>query len=97
VGVRFRSGGLGWIRLRPAAGVTGAELPRWCRAGNSSEFIENDAPGVKSTGFWAREVHHAMRDRPRAVAGLRGALGCAHNGKGGGTARRRSPACGVLV
>jgi hypothetical protein len=84
VGVRFGSGGSGWIGLRPVAGVAGAELPRRRCAGNSSEFIENDAPGVKTTGFWARELHHAMRDRPRALAGLRGALGCAHNGGGGG-------------
>jgi hypothetical protein len=60
VGVRFGSGGSGWIGLRPAAGVTGAELPQRCRTGNSSEFTEFGAPRVKLTRARVWNALHGM-------------------------------------
>jgi hypothetical protein len=96
VGVRFGSGGSGWIGLRLAAGVTGAELPRRCHDGNSSEFTEFGAPRVKSSGAWVCRDQRDTRDPPGALFGPGGAQGCARGG-GGGSARRCSPACGVLA
>jgi hypothetical protein len=94
VGVRFGSGGSGWIRLRPAAGVARAELPRRRRTGNSSEFTEFGAPRVKSSGAWVCHDQRDTHDPPGALSSPNGARGCARGG-GGGSARRRSPACGV--
>jgi hypothetical protein len=94
VGVHFGSGGSGWIGLRPAAGVAGAELPWRRRAGNSSKFTEFSAPRVKSSGAWVCRDQRDMRDPPGALSGPGGARGCVRGG-GGGSARRRSPVCGV--
>jgi hypothetical protein len=52
-------GGARWQRW-----VAGDHFPRRRVARGSPEFIAFDAPGVKSTGFWVREVHYAMRDSP---------------------------------
>jgi hypothetical protein len=92
--VHFGSSGSGWIGLRPAAGVDGAELPRCRHAGNSSEFTEFGAPRVKSSGAWVCRAQHDTRDPPGALSGPGGAQGCVRGG-GGGSTQRHSPACGV--
>jgi hypothetical protein len=58
------------------------------------DFANSGAPVAKSTGVLAREVHHIMHDRPRALVGLGVLWACALSG-GGGSVWRRSPACGV--
>jgi hypothetical protein len=87
---RFGSGsaGGGGRRRRPK--------PTAARLGARRSPIEIDAPGVKTTRAWAREVQRNMRDPPEAKAGLGDALGCMRGG-GGGPARRRTPACAVLA
>ena len=50
-------------------------VPAAALLGFSPEFIESDAPGIKSTSAWIRGVHHAMRDLPKHSAGLEDALG----------------------
>ena len=55
-------------------------------------FIENDAPGVKSTRAWVRRIRRNTRNPPRVTAGLAEALGGECKG-GGGSARHDSPVC----
>ena len=62
-------------------------VPTAALLGFSPEFIESDAPRIKSTSAWIRGVHHAMRDPPEHSAGLEDALG-RRCGGGGGFARR---------
>jgi hypothetical protein len=64
------------------------------RARRSS--IEIDAPRVKSTCAWVCRDQHGTCDLPGALAGLGGAREYGCDG-GGGSVRRRSPACGVLA
>jgi hypothetical protein len=72
--------------------LTGDLVPRRSTARGSPDFTMNDTSGVKSTGFWAREVQRDMRNPPRVLAGLGVAQGCARGGRGG-FVRRCSPAC----
>ena len=62
-------------------------VPAAALVGFSPEFIESDAPGIKSTSAWVRGVHHAMRDPPKHSARLEDALGCRCGG-GGDSAQR---------
>jgi hypothetical protein len=64
------------------------------RGSGSPDFTNSDAPVAKSTRLWVWRDQRVMPDLPGAKAGLEGALGCAR-GSGGGSARRRMPACGV--
>jgi hypothetical protein len=73
-----------------------ANLFRGGAARGSPDFTVNGALGVKSSGSWVWCDQCIMRDLPGAKAGLGDALGCAR-GDGGGSARRRTPACGVPV
>jgi hypothetical protein len=66
------------------------------RGSGSLDFANSGALVAKSTRVWAREVHHTMRDRPSALVGLGVLWACACSG-GGGSARQRTPACGVTA
>jgi hypothetical protein len=72
--------------------LVAGDLTRGGVARGSPEFIAFDAPGVKSSGFWVQEVHHATCDSPEHYTRLENALEHGCDG-GGGTAQRRSSAC----
>ena len=61
-------------------------VPAAALVGFSPEFIESDAPGIKSTIAWVRGVHHAMRGPSEHSAGLEDGRSGVRYG-GGGSAR----------
>ena len=77
---------------RSAALVAGGRVPAAALSQISPEFVENNAPGVKSTRAWVRRVRRNMRSPPRVTEGLSEALGGERKG-GGGSAWHDSPAC----
>ena len=72
-------------RLTPATNSAAALV------GNSLDFTETSAPGVKSTRVWIWDDQRAMRHPPGPKTGYSGALGGVSDGSGG-SARRSSPA-----
>ena len=80
------------LGMRSAALVAGGRVPAAALSQTSPEFVENNAPGVKSTRAWVRRVRRNMRSPPRVTEGLSEALGGERKG-GGGSARHDSPAC----
>jgi len=63
---------------------------------SSPDFIELDAPMVKTAGIWVREDPRGARNPPvrsKRGTGVRDGV----RSKGGGAVRRRPPACSVLV
>ena len=80
---------------RSAALVAGGRVPAAALSQISPEFVENKAPGVKSTRAWVRRVRRNMRSPPRVTEGLSEALGGERKG-GGGSARHDSPACAFV-
>jgi hypothetical protein len=90
------SGSDGSGRLGARGGGAGQRRPvsASARGSGSPDFTVNGAPGVKLSGAWVCHDQRDTRNPPGALAGLGGARGCAHSGEGG-SARRRSPACGV--
>jgi hypothetical protein len=86
--------GSGQLGVRGGGAITPTTKSRGGAARGSPDFTVNDGLGVKSSGAWVCHDHRDMRDPPRALAGLEGAPRCARGG-GGGSARWRSPACGV--
>jgi hypothetical protein len=71
VGVRFGSGGSGWIGLRPVAGVAGAELPRRRRAGThrSSPNLVLQGSNRPVLGSGMLYTAHVIYWRPRLGSG----------------------------
>ena len=67
-------------------------LPVAARLGNSPDFTEIGAPGVKMARVWVWDDLHDTHDPPEALARHGGTLGCVRKGDGG-SAWRRSPAC----
>jgi len=80
---------------RSAALVAGGRVPAAALSQTSPEFVENNAPVVKSTRAWVRRVRRNMRSPPRVTEGLSEALGGERKG-GGGSARHDSPACAFV-
>jgi len=83
------------LGVRSAALVAGGRVPAAALSQTSPEFVENNAPGVKSTRAWVRRVRRNMRSPPRVTEGLSEALGGERKG-GGGSARHDSPACAFV-
>jgi hypothetical protein len=90
----FTIGRPGPIGTLGGGAVTMATPFRGGAARGSSDFTVNGASGVKSSGAWVCRNQCDTRDPPGALSGPSGARGCARGGRGG-SARRRSPACGV--
>jgi hypothetical protein len=88
------SDGSGQMGAQGGGDVTPATKSCGGAARGSPNFTVNGAPGVKSSGAWVRHDQRDTRDPPGALADLGGAWGCACGG-GGGSVRRRLPACGV--
>jgi hypothetical protein len=91
-----RSDGLHLTRARGG----GAGSPEWFPTAvhglGSLDFAYSGAPVFKSSRAWVCRDQRDTHDPPGAKAGLGGALDCARGGRGG-PARRRTPACGVLI
>ena len=92
VGVGCGSGGQGFSWAAAAAGTRRDGGPAAARGEKLAGLGQDRRSRVNSIRAWVREVRHAMREPPRASAGLGRALG-GKSGGGGGSARQRSPAC----
>ena len=75
-----------------AAVLSPAKLPAVALLVSSPDFIELDAPMVKTAGIWVREDLRGARDPPVRSKRGTGVRDGVHDG-GGGPARQSSPAC----
>ena len=65
--VGYRSDGWAASRTGRWRLVAGARVPAAALGQTSLGFVENDAPGVKSTRAFVGRVQHAMRNPPGAT------------------------------
>jgi len=90
--VCYRSDGWTASRAGRRRLVAGRRVPAAALGQTSPGFVENDAPGVKSTRALVGRVQHAMRNPPEATSRACGAQGGGFD-CGGSSAWQSLPAC----